>query len=94
MGDDDVPSPQAAGPPALHWLPCSIVHDGPAPVGAYFQPVANGEKERRKGERKKMHRRDSSLPLTSLSLSTLGTRSAGLDVYEAAFRGRRLLGES
>lgn len=27
----------------LHWLPTSLDHDGPAPVGDYFQPEATGE---------------------------------------------------
>lgn len=87
-------------PSTLHWLPCSIGMDGPAPVGAYFRPAATGERE---GEaRRQLSMGDGRESLFSLTLPCLltptlfshtGTRAAGLAVYEAAFRGRRLVGE-
>lgn len=57
-----------AAPVPMHMLPCSIQHNGPAPVSQFFQPSAkvfSAEDE---------------------------AADAEVQVKEAAFRGRRLLG--
>ena len=41
-----------SNPQRLHWLPCSISHDGPAPVSEYFKPTATGELITRAAEEK------------------------------------------
>ncbi|XP_002969243.2 ribonuclease H2 subunit C isoform X2 [Selaginella moellendorffii] len=51
-------------PCSLHHLPCSIAHNGPANVSAYF-----GSK-------------------------STGAKADGMEIQEAAFRGRRLLGST
>ena len=69
---------------SLHWIPCNIDYDGPAPVQVYFHPEKINQQHPPKDEKIETNIRADGLDTSSSS----GSPSS---IVAASFRGRGLL---